>query len=92
MRTILMTATRGADLKHELVVAVSSDNDEIALMSANEHGVHFSSAFGIELADGTPAETACVGFGLERVTLALLDRHGLDPERWPAPVRQELEL
>ncbi len=92
MRTIMTTATRGADLKHELVVAVSSDNDEIALMSANEHRGHFSSAFGIELADGTPAETACVGFGLERVTLALLDRHGLDPESWPTSVRKELGL
>jgi hypothetical protein len=43
------------------------------------------------LADGTPAATACIGFGLERVTLALLDRHGLDPAQWPAGVWRVLE-
>ncbi len=30
------------------------------------------------------AHTACLGFGLERITLALLRTHGLDPDAWPA--------
>jgi hypothetical protein len=38
------------------------------------------------------AHTACLGFGLERITLALVKRHGLDQERWPATVREELGI
>ena len=33
------------------------------------------------------AHTACVGFGLERITLALLRHHGLDLAAWPEAVR-----
>ena len=46
--------------------------------------------YGIELADGGVAHTACLGFGLERVTLALFRAHGLDPRAWPDEVRAEL--
>ena len=34
----------------------------------------------------------CVGFGLERITLALLRAHGTAPERWPRAVRSALQL
>ena len=36
------------------------------------------------------AHTGCVGFGMERVTLALLKTHGLDPKSWPKQVRETL--
>jgi hypothetical protein len=36
------------------------------------------------------AHTACVGFGEERIVLALLRTHGFDPERWPVEVRKRL--
>ena len=45
---------------------------------------------GIELSDGGVAHTACLGFGHERIVLALLRTHGLDPATWPEDVRQEL--
>jgi hypothetical protein len=41
-------------------------------------------------ADGGVAHTACVGFGLERITLALLRHHGLDLAAWPDSVRTTL--
>jgi len=41
-------------------------------------------------ADGATAHTACLGFGHERIVLALLQRHGLDPDGWPASVRAQL--
>ena len=41
-------------------------------------------------ANGEQAHTACVGFGLERITLALLSRHGLDVDTWPGDVTKEL--
>ena len=34
-------------------------------------------------ADGELAHTACFGFGVDRITLALLDRHGTDPAAGP---------
>ena len=33
--------------------------------------------FGLELADGSTAHTACLGFGLERIVIALFRTHGL---------------
>jgi hypothetical protein len=36
------------------------------------------------------AHTACFGFGIDRITLALLDHHGTDPADWPADVRAVL--
>jgi hypothetical protein len=42
------------------------------------------------MADGGPAHTGCLGFGHERVVLALVRAHGTDPEAWPAGVREAL--
>ncbi len=61
-----------------------------ALASANYHTDHFASVFGIELADGGVAHTACLGFGLERIALALFHANGLALASWPREVREEL--
>ena len=74
-------------LKHEFLVPVLPGEPPTACCSVNYHRDKFAQAFGITLADGTPAHTACMGFGLERVALALLRTHGLDRHAWPAPVR-----
>jgi seryl-tRNA synthetase len=58
--------------------------------SFNWHQDHFSSVFGIRNSDDSVAHTACLGFGLERVTLALLKAHGFDPATWPEEVRAQL--
>jgi seryl-tRNA synthetase len=58
--------------------------------SFNFHQEHFAEKYGLVLEDGSVANTACLGFGLERITLALLRTHGLDPAGWPDPVRAEL--
>jgi len=79
-------------LKYELIVPISSTDKPTAISSCNYHTDAFGQAFGIHTADGGVAHTACVGFGLERVTLALLATHGFDPDRWPADVRDLLEL
>ena len=36
------------------------------------------------------AHTACVGFGLERIALALYRQHGFDRDTWPSSVREAL--
>ena len=41
-------------------------------------------------AAGEVAHSCCFGFGLDRITLALLRTHGLSPGDWPAAVRDRL--
>ena len=60
------------------------------MASFNYHQEHFTSAYGIQLADGAEAHTACLGFGLERITIALFRTHGFEPAAWPAEVRERL--
>jgi hypothetical protein len=59
------------------------------VLSFNYHQDLFGGLYGINI-DGETAHTGCVGFGMERVTLALLKTHGLDPIKWPASVRAKL--
>ena len=75
-----------------LVVPIADPARPTAVASSNCHLDHFGKAFGIHSADGAVAHTACVGFGLERITLALFKRHGFDPAKWPVEVRGILEL
>ena len=88
---VLAASQQQEALKIELVVPVALDTPT-AVVSSNCHEDHFGAAFGIELPDGSPAHSACVGFGLERLTLALFAAHGLAPQGWPADVRRTLRL
>jgi seryl-tRNA synthetase len=74
-------------LKFEILVPVISKEKPTAVCSFNWHQDHFSGKFGIRTSDGAQAQTACLGFGLERVALALIKTHGFDPQAWPADVR-----
>jgi len=77
-------------LKFEVLVPVISEQDPTAVCSFNFHQEHFGSTFDIRTSDGAIANTACLGFGLERITMALLRTHGFDPLQWPADVRSLL--
>jgi seryl-tRNA synthetase len=85
---ILASSQRDSGLKVELTVTIG--DGPVAVGSCNDHLDHFGEAFGIETAAGAVAHSACVGFGLERVALALLSRHGLDVAGWPARVADAL--
>jgi seryl-tRNA synthetase len=74
-------------LKFEIMVPVISLDKPTAICSFNWHQDHFSSTFGIRNSDASAAHTACLGFGLERVTLALIKTHGFNPADWPHAVR-----
>ena len=89
---MLAVNQRDQALKFELLVPVCSEEKPTACVSFNYHQDHFGHLFGIHLPDGSPAHTACVGFGLERISLALFKHHGLKPAAWPAPVKQVLGL
>lgn len=81
---------RDQNLKFELLIPITSTAKPTACMSFNYHQDHFGKSWEISTADGEVAHTACVGFGLERIALALLNHHGLDIDAWPAPVRKTL--
>jgi seryl-tRNA synthetase len=87
---MMATSQREQQLKFEIVVPVISRDQATAICSFNWHQEHFTGKFGIERAPGELAHTACLGFGLERVTLALLKTHGCDVSAWPAAVRELL--
>lgn len=81
------------EAKLEVVVPIYGDLDEgTAVGSANNHGDHFGVTFGIENADGTPAASSCLGWGLERIALALIRTHGTAVGSWPTSVREALRL
>jgi seryl-tRNA synthetase len=88
----VMAATqREQALKHELVVPITSEEKPTAVTSTNYHLDHFGHAFGIKTSDGADAHSACIGFGLERIALALFRKHGFTPSQWPPGVRAVLE-
>jgi seryl-tRNA synthetase len=89
---MLAANQREQQLKFEFAVPIATPLAPTAVASFNYHQDHFGGIFTLRTHDGEPAHTACVGFGLERVALALFKTHGFDPAAWPASVRRQLEL
>lgn len=77
-------------LKFEVLIPVIPGGPPTACCSFNYHQDKFGSAFDIRTPDGNPAHTACLGFGMERIVMALFKTHGFIPDRWPDPVRRRL--
>jgi seryl-tRNA synthetase len=88
---MLARSQRAQALKLEVAVPIGGD-EPTAVASFNCHRDHFSALYELSAETGGPVHTACVGFGLERITLALLHRHGCDERTWPADVRSQLHL
>jgi len=86
---LLSKSQREQRLKFEALVPIASPKPT-AVSSFNFHQDHFGSAFGIQLHNGKVASSACVGFGLERITLALFRAHGIEIRDWPTKVRNWL--
>lgn len=89
---VMASSQRDLGLKFELLVPVNSEENPTACLSFNYHQDHFGSTWGIKTAEGETAHTACVGFGMERVAIALFRHHGLEVDKWPAKVRDALSL
>jgi seryl-tRNA synthetase len=77
---------RGFDLKYELLCPLKYRGKQLAVGSVNYHQDFFGRTFDIDY-DGRPCHTACIGFGLERLALAVIARHGTDPSGWPPMLR-----
>jgi seryl-tRNA synthetase len=81
---------REQKLKFEVLVPVIAEDKPTAVCSFNYHQDHFSKIFDIKTQKGELAQTACLGFGMERVVMALFKTHGFIPAEWPAAVREKL--
>ena len=78
------------DLKFEIRASLPFKDSTLAVGSYNYHQDFFGRNLRISLPDGSPAHTGCVAFGLERIAFAYLAQYGLDPERWPTPMKEVL--
>lgn len=87
---LLAANQREQQFKFEIVIPISSAAEPTAVASFNYHQDHFGRCFGISTSEGAVAHSACLGFGMERVVLALFKQHGFEPTQWPADVRREL--
>lgn len=79
-------------LKFELLVPLRSEDKPTACMSFNYHRDHFGTTWDIVDANGEPAHTGCVAFGMDRLAVAMFHIHGTDLARWPSKVREVLDL
>lgn len=75
------------DLKFEFVATLPYRDRSLAVGSINYHQNFFGRAFRITDGDGAPVHTVCMGFGLDRLALAILAQHGCDAARWPSALR-----
>ncbi|CAG4891728.1 amino acid--[acyl-carrier-protein] ligase [Paraburkholderia gardini] len=87
---IIADSQRAQALKFELLIPVANAQSKTACLSFNYHMDHFGAIWKIGCEDGSVAHTGCVGFGMERITLALFRHHGLDVNAWPDDVRAVL--
>jgi len=79
-------------LKFELLIPLRSEEQPTACMSFNYHRDHFGITWDIRDATGEPAHTGCVAFGMDRLAVAMFHTHGTDLAKWPAGVRETLEI
>ncbi len=78
------------EVKNEIKIpALGNDGSvkQLACGSINLHGNFFGKRFGFTCKNGEPAQTGCVGLGIERWVLAAFTQHGFDESRWPEAVR-----
>lgn len=88
---MLKNNQKDSGAKFELLIPVTSTEKPTACLSFNYHQEHFGGLWNIRQDNGERAHTACVGFGMERIALALFSHHGTDPAHWPADVRNTLQ-
>lgn len=88
---LMGASQREKEAKFELVTEITSPKPG-AISSGNFHGDHFGEEFHISLPREVTANSSCFGFGLERISLALFWRHGVDTATWPSEVRSSLNL
>jgi hypothetical protein len=88
----LPTTLQTTGSTQELIAPLLGGECPTALLSINDHEDHFGKLFAICTPGGSAAHTACIAFGMERLALALLSEHGLQPAKWPQALKEHLGL
>lgn len=81
------------EVKNEIKIPALGNDGSIKMLacgSINLHGNFFGKRFNFTTANGEPAQTGCVGLGIERWVLAAFTQHGFEPGRWPEAVRNRI--
>lgn len=81
---------RMGEVKYELLFQLPYRGEALAASSFNLHRDFYTSIYDTRRADGALAESACMGFGLERWLYGFLSQKGLDRRGWPARVNAHL--
>lgn len=89
---LLGEAQRANGVKFEIVVPITNPETPTAVASTNRHGTTMGERYQIRGADGAPAQSACVGVGLERLALAFYAAYGTDCFAWPSRVRAAIGI
>ena len=89
---MMAVSQRQQALKFELLIPYFPGARPTACMSFNYHRDHFGVTWDLPDADGAPAHTSCVAFGMDRLVVALFCVHGVELTRWPASARRSLGL
>ncbi len=87
--TRLADFQRTFGLKYEVRARLAAPDDSLAIASANYHQDFMGKGFDIQ-AEGQPAHSFCVGYGLERCVYAFLTQHGLEQSNWPDAVARKV--
>jgi len=89
---VMKASQKEQELKFELVYPICREDKPTAIASCNCHLDHFGLTYDIRQANGDVAHSSCVGFGLERIALALLKTHGINSAEWPAEIKHILNI
>ncbi len=79
---------RKMKMKYEYRAKIPGAATDLAIMSSNLHGLVFTKAFNLKSTSG-PLHTGCLGFGVERLAIALIAQHGSQPENWPENLKND---
>lgn len=78
---------RMGEVKYELLFHLPQRKAPLAASSFNLHRDFYTALYDTRGAEGELAESACMGFGLERWLYGFLSQKGLDARRWPKRAR-----
>lgn len=74
------------ELKYEIRAPLPYSGNSIAVASQNSHRDFFGRTLDIRDHRGAHACTGCFGVGYERLALAFVAQHGVNPECWPEAI------
>jgi seryl-tRNA synthetase len=77
---------RMGEVKYELLFHLPHRKEPLAVSSFNLHRDFYTAIYDTRHADGALAESACMGFGLERWLYGFLCQKGLESASWPGRV------